>query len=746
MKAETAVRSTLPAAVTVAIVATALLPLSPAHAAVDAWSSPIAISAAGQTGSFGQVVTDGVTDTALWLRSDGAQLRVQSASAPAGTQAYGAPATLSTGGGDIFDPHIAAGGSMVAAVWIRSELGSSFVESAVSTNSGLSWGPATAVSLPSNALGSPQVAIVGSTVHVIWRDVDDADDFRIIASSSTDAGANWAAQVAISAAGESANDQRLTSDGSSAAAVWLRRTDGTDDRVEFAAWTLADGWSAPQTLSAAGQDATQPVVAMHDGTIAAAWSRTDGSHYRTQVGMSPDAGLSWNDPITLSAAGEGAFDATVKIDAATVAVAWRRYDGSHERVQVSSSANSGVTWRSPTTLSAAGNDASEPALTVTGTRVIVAWSRNDGETTRPQSAGSENAGLTWGAPVTANVTLADKPSIVTTGRDTTMIVGAIGPDDVGFQLRIQALTFTSGFEVTRTAGADRYSTAVQIAQAFDPGVPVVYIATGTNYPDALSAASAAAYGEGPLLLTARTSLPSVVATELQRLDPEAVVIVGGTGAVSAAVESRIATLLPGVPRTRYSGADRYETSRLIADGAFSSGATTVYVATGRNFPDALSASAAAGADQSPVVLVDGRASAIGQATRDLFAELGVENVVIAGGTGVVSAAIEAELQSLYSPSGVTRLAGSDRYATSVAINAGSFTQSRTVYLATGLDFPDALAGAAVAGGSGSALFVVRPTCVPANVLTQLYALDTRKVVLLGGTGVLSSRVANLRTC
>jgi putative cell wall-binding protein len=72
---------------------------------------------------------------------------------------------------------------------------------------------------------------------------------------------------------------------------------------------------------------------------------------------------------------------------------------------------------------------------------------------------------------------------------------------------------------------------------------VAFIATGTNFPDALGGGPVAGSIPGPLLLVPGTSVPSDVASELRRLAPERVVILGGTSVVSASVQAQIETLL-----------------------------------------------------------------------------------------------------------------------------------------------------------------------------------------------------------
>jgi hypothetical protein len=99
----------------------------------------------------------------------------------------------------------------------------------------------------------------------------------------------------------------------------------------------------------------------------------------------------------------------------------------------------------------------------------------------------------------------------------------------------------SGPPVTRQSGSDRYSTAAAISAAtFAPGVPVAYVATGADFPDALAGAAAAGHLGAPLLLVTRDSVPTATALELARLQPGRVVILGGPGVVGAGVESALA--------------------------------------------------------------------------------------------------------------------------------------------------------------------------------------------------------------
>ena len=299
-------------------------------------------------------------------------------------------------------------------------------------------------------------------------------------------------------------------------------------------------------------------------------------------------------------------------------------------------------------------------------------------------------------------------------------------------------------DVNRLSGSDRFATSAQIsARTFPSGASTVYVASGLDFPDALSAAALAGAADAPLLLVSRSSVPSVILRELRRLDPDRIVVAGGSGVVTSSV---LATLRGVAPRVdRVAGTNRYDTSRTLALDSYGGvGAPVVYIATGSGYADALAAGPAAASVDAPVVLVPGASRSADAATLALLRQLGTDQVVIVGGTGAVSSGIELSL--LAAGLGVERIAGADRYATAALIGAAHFPDAPRGYLATGTGFADALSGGAAAGALGAPLFTVRPGCVPSQAHTALRAQDPDDVVLLGGLGALSPRVAGFYRC
>ncbi|HUF07110.1 MAG TPA: cell wall-binding repeat-containing protein [Candidatus Binatia bacterium] len=295
---------------------------------------------------------------------------------------------------------------------------------------------------------------------------------------------------------------------------------------------------------------------------------------------------------------------------------------------------------------------------------------------------------------------------------------------------------------SRLAGADRYATAASVsASTFASGAPVAYVATGAAFPDALAAGPAAHRSGGPVLLTGTSFLPAATASELARLRPARIVVLGGAGAVSDAVVEQLRPHATTGSVTRLAGADRYATAAAVSAATFPAGVPVAYVATGRDFPDALAGGVAAARQGGPVLLVT--ANGVPSPTASELNRLRPTSIVVLGGTGVVSDAVLAALRGHATSGNVTRLAGADRFATGVAISrATTGTDApRTVYVATGLSFADGLAGTPAAARAGGPLIILPAGSLTAGIAEELRRLNPPRIVILGGTGAVSASLA-----
>lgn len=294
--------------------------------------------------------------------------------------------------------------------------------------------------------------------------------------------------------------------------------------------------------------------------------------------------------------------------------------------------------------------------------------------------------------------------------------------------------------VRRLAGSNRYATSAAIsADTFAPDVPVAYIANGLNFPDALSASAIAGPNGGPILLTAPSSLPGVIADELIRLQPGRIVVLGSEASVSSGVFAALHAYTDGAVE-RLAGKDRFATSAAISRSQFA-GASSVpvaYVTSGFTFPDALAASAIAGPNGGPILL--SRGDVLPEAISAELEALEPERIVVLGSSASISAAVFDALDT-YTDGPVTRLAGPNRYATAAAISESEFDPGvPVVYVTNGQTFPDALSASAIAGINGGPILLTATGSIPGPTAAELERLDPQSIVVLGSSASVSDSV------
>ena len=205
-----------------------------------------------------------------------------------------------------------------------------------------------------------------------------------------------------------------------------------------------------------------------------------------------------------------------------------------------------------------------------------------------------------------------------------------GPNAVSDAVVDELSTFTAG-GATRSWGADRYATAVAISSAtFPSGAATLTIASGTSFPDAMSAANLFADHPGPILMSGPNGLDAATLAEVARLDAGEAFVVGGPAAVPDATVAQLEKA--GLTVTRLWGADRYDTNIAIDQFAYS-GAVHVYLASGAAFPDGLTAGVPAALGGAPLVLVNPTCVPIKSAL--YLKALQPDEVTLVGGTGAL---------------------------------------------------------------------------------------------------------------
>lgn len=279
----------------------------------------------------------------------------------------------------------------------------------------------------------------------------------------------------------------------------------------------------------------------------------------------------------------------------------------------------------------------------------------------------------------------------------------------------------------RLGGIDRYETAIKISKDGWSQSDNIILVSGENFPDAISAAPLAKKYNAPILITESKKLNSQILGEIQRLGAKDVYIVGGTGVISESIYQELKNI--NIQVNRISGQDRYETSVKVAEKIGTSNG--IVLASGENFPDALSIASVAAIKQMPILLT--RSKELPYITKEFINNNVINNNYIVGGTAVVGDNITNDLTN------AKRLSGTDRYETNLSI-VNEFLGDlnfNNVYLAYGQNFPDALAGSAAAAKDSAPIILSNKTKSNSVSIIRTKEDSISLLKILGGTSGIS---------
>ncbi len=309
---------------------------------------------------------------------------------------------------------------------------------------------------------------------------------------------------------------------------------------------------------------------------------------------------------------------------------------------------------------------------------------------------------------------------------------------------------------TRVFGTTRTATAARVSAVTFPdgGSDTVVLARSDQYPDALAGAPLAKALGGPILLTSPSGLSDDARLEIDRLGATHAVLLGGIGALSESVREDVEN--EGLTTERIAGDNRFETAGRIADRVVSeagtpSGSGTVYVVEGSNadpsrgWPDALAAAPLAAFADVPILLVT--RDAVPTATRATLERLRPADAVIVGGQAAVSDSVATDIRG--AGVSVFRSSGASRYDTARVVaefaRAQGMSES-TLWVATGVAFPDALVAGPAVGAAGDLLLLVHPNDLSRSPAATEFITEHRTTItrirVLGGPGAVSDEVVD----
>lgn len=306
----------------------------------------------------------------------------------------------------------------------------------------------------------------------------------------------------------------------------------------------------------------------------------------------------------------------------------------------------------------------------------------------------------------------------------------LGGNETVKNVKVYRATSEADEAVSRLSGDSRYKTAVELSKAGWDTADAVVLARGDNFADALAGVPLAKKFDAPLLLTQTDRFTPVTKEEIERLGAETVYILGGEGAVNASVEEELAA--QGIEVIRVAGDSRDKTAAEIAKIIVDDGTVEqIVLVNGYNFPDAVSVAAYAAQEGLPILLTQD--AKLPQATQAALYDLKASETLVIGGTGAIAENVAKQVPN------ATRIAGADRFATSVEIAKHFDYDTKEYYVTTGMDFPDALAAGAIAAKDNTGVLLVGKYV---HNYHKAFITDNNVdiITVVGGTSVVSDDI------
>lgn len=371
-----------------------------AHA--NQWSVPINLSPADVNSTGCQVAVDLKGNAvALWSGFNGSHYVIQSAARDFNGK-WSDPSDLSLSGGDAFFAELAldAKGNAIA-VWSRYN-GSNYVVQGAFKEYKHAWNSPVDIS-NDTVLGRDAIApkiVIDSQGYatVVWQ-ISDGTNNAIQMVSKTFKAASWSSPVNISFSqpeGLGGIQPQIGVDlNGNAIAVWINTA---YSMIQASTKFFGENWSSPLDLSCCGNAIEGAQIGIdHHGNATVLWSRYDGVNWIIQAVTKPFSGM-WSDPIDLSAAGQDAVNPQLSVSGIGNAIAvWQRSDGLNTRVQAATK-EIGKNWAPSINLSVSGQDASEPQILIGPQMDVLIWKRSDGSNFIIQ-AKTKRTGAGWSKAV-----------------------------------------------------------------------------------------------------------------------------------------------------------------------------------------------------------------------------------------------------------------------------------------------------------------------------------------------------------
>lgn len=273
----------------------------------------------------------------------------------------------------------------------------------------------------------------------------------------------------------------------------------------------------------------------------------------------------------------------------------------------------------------------------------------------------------------------------------------------------------------RISGPGRVETSIEISRFENTKSKTVILADARNYPDALAASNLT--GGRYSVILVQNQLKQEIINEISRLETQDLIILGGTNSISEDIERGLANIGRIKSISRIAGENRYDTCQKIFNHAKKK---SLILASGEKFPDALATSSIL--DQAGLLLT--KSGQLPSEVQAAIEALNHDSFLIVGGENSVQEGLASAIANQFQYASHARISGNNRYETSAKI--GDRLVSSTVILASGENFPDALAASTLAQKIEAPILLVSKDKIDQSVIDYFKNHNIKKVLVVGG--------------
>jgi predicted secreted protein with PEFG-CTERM motif len=321
-------------------------------------------------------------------------------SVEATSSGFTSPVNISNNQGDSILPQMAVSGNNVYVVWSDNSTGKFNISFAKSTDGGTNFGKSIDISKGVGSSGSPQIAVVGNNVYVVWQ-MKTTGKYQILFAKSTDGGATFGNPGIISNKPGDSSYPKISTSGDNIYVAWSYTATNKDYDVLFSKST--DGgstFSTPVNISNNLGDSGLPQMAVSGNNVYVTWENNGLGNFEVFVAKSADSGITFASPVNISNNMAPSGAPQIAASGNNVYVVWMDRTPGNYDIFVAKSNDAGSTFGMPVNVSNTPKDSGYAQITASENNVYVVWT----ETISNKNydvffAKSTDGGATFGIPV-----------------------------------------------------------------------------------------------------------------------------------------------------------------------------------------------------------------------------------------------------------------------------------------------------------------------------------------------------------